>query len=134
MSPLKALVCVVFAGLALTGCQTKSKQAVGPSGTASSAVIDAMVGSEIGRQLNDGDRRALYDAQYRALEYGKAGSPVVWKNQTSGHYGEVVPGAGYKINASSCRDYNITIYLNGQPKATRGAACRQPDGTWKTVT
>lgn len=155
MVPLKTFVGFVLAGLVLTGCQTGPKQTFGTvaggatgavigsqfgqgsgriGAAALGAVIGAMVGGEIGRQLDEADQRALYNAQYKALEYGNPGSPVGWKNPKSGHYGEVVPGAGYKVNSSSCRDYTNTIYIDGQPRVARGTACRQPDGSWKPVT
>jgi surface antigen len=154
MSPLKAFSMLALAGLVLTGCQSGPKQTFGTfaggatgaligsqfgsgsgrlAATALGATIGAMVGSEIGRQLDEADQRALYDAQYRALEYGNPGTPVNWKNPNSGHYGEVVPGPGYKVNVSDCRDYTSTIYIGGQPQVARGTACRQPDGTWKPI-
>lgn len=155
MSLLKALAALAIAGIVLAGCQAGPKQQFGGivggatgaligsqfgqgsgrlAATALGATIGAMVGSEIGRQLDEADQRALYDAQYRALEYGNPGTPVGWKNANSGRYGEVVPGPGYKVNVSNCRDYTSTIYIDGRPQVARGTACRQPDGTWKTVT
>lgn len=155
MPPLKIVAGLIIAGLILAGCQTGPKQTFGTlaggatgaligaqfgqgsgrlAATALGAAIGAMVGSDIGRQLDEADQRALYDAQYRALEYGNPGTPVAWKNPNSGHYGEVVPGPGYKVNVSDCRDYTTTIYIGGQPQVARGTACRQPDGTWQTVT
>lgn len=153
MPLLRTLVGLAIAGLVLAGCQgpkqTFGTLAGGATGavigsqfgqgsgriaaTALGAAVGAMVGGEIGRQLDEADRRALYDAQYRALEYGNAGTPVAWRNPNSGNYGEVVPGPGYKVNVSDCRDYTSTIYIDGQPQVARGTACRQPDGTWKPV-
>jgi len=155
MSSLKSLAVLVVAGLFLAGCQAGPKQQFGGfaggatgaligsqfgqgsgrvAATVLGATIGAMVGSEIGRQLDEADQRALYDAQFRALEYGNPGTPVGWKNTKSGHYGDVVPGPGYKINVSNCRDFTSTIYIDGRPQVARGTACRQPDGTWQTVT
>lgn len=154
MLPLKPVLVLAVAELVLAGCQSGPKQTFGTfaggatgaligsqfgsgsgrlAATALGATIGAMVGSEIGRQLDEADQRALYDAQYRALEYGNPGTPVAWKNPKSGHYGEVVPGPGYKVNVSDCRDYTSTIYIGGQPQVVRGTACRQADGTWKPI-
>lgn len=155
MLPGKTVFALGVAALLLAACQSGPKQGIGQvaggvggavigsqfgsgsgkiAATALGAVVGAMVGGEIGRQLDEADQRALYNAQFQALEYGKPGAPVAWNNPRSGHYGEVVPGPGYKINASSCRDYNATIFVDGQPQAARGTACRQPDGTWKPIT
>ena len=154
MPSIRFLVVLGVAGLVLSGCQTGPKQGFGQvaggvtgaligsqfgsgsgklAATALGAVVGTMVGGAIGRQLDEADQRALYDAQYRALEYGNPGTPVGWKNPGSGHYGQVVPGPGYKVNTYDCRDYTHTIYISGTPQVARGTACRQPDGTWKIV-
>ena len=154
MPPIRTIIALAASGLVLAGCATGPKQGFGQvaggvtgaligsqfgsgsgklAATALGAVVGTMIGGEIGRKLDEADQRALYDAQYKALEYGNPGTPVAWKNPNSGHYGEIVPGPGYKVNASDCRDYTHTIYISGQPQVARGTACRQPDGTWKPV-
>lgn len=97
------------------------------------AAIDAMIGGDLGGKLDDADRKAVYEAQYRALEFNRSGTPVAWKNPASGNNGEVVPGPTYTINNSQCRDYSHTIYIGGEPQVTRGTACRQPDGQWDAI-
>jgi surface antigen len=135
MSPTKTIAAIGLAGLILAGCQTGSDPGGGEaSGSVIGPTIGAIFGDEFGRQLDEADQRLLYDAQYRALEYGNTGTPVSWKNKKSGHNGEVVPGAGYKINASNCRDFTSTVFVDGQPRVARGTACREPDGAWKAIT
>jgi surface antigen len=72
-------------------------------------------------------------AEYRALEYGQPGAPTPWDNPASQHRGQIVPGKPYQQGNLYCRAYTHTIYISGQPTTARGTACRQPDGTWKTV-
>ncbi len=72
-------------------------------------------------------------AQIQALESGSAGAPVAWRNPGTGRYGSVVPGRAYDQGAMKCRQYTHTIYIDGRPQAARGAACRNPDGTWTPV-
>ncbi len=98
------------------------------------AVSGGLIGSEISRQFDERDMQQALAAEYRALEYGNAGQPVVWRNDTSGHRGEVIPGPGYRVNSADCRDYRHTIYIQGRAQTGRGTACRRPDGTWRTVT
>jgi surface antigen len=45
----------------------------------------------------------------------------------------VVPGASYQVNAYDCREFTHTIYVDGEPQVARGTACRQEDGSWRTV-
>lgn len=101
--------------------------------TAVGAVIGGIVGSEIGRSLDEADRLRAQEAEYRALEYNDTGVASPWRNQSSGHYGSVVPGRPYLRGGLNCREYTHTIYVQGRPQTMRGTACRQPDGTWRNV-
>ena len=96
------------------------------------ALVGGFIGNEIGANLDANDRRLAVDAEFRALEYGRAGVPVQWRGR-SGRYGDVIAGAQYRVNDTNCRDYTHTIYIDGRPEVARGTACRQPDGTWQPV-
>jgi surface antigen len=97
------------------------------------AAIGGMIGNRIGAGMDDDDRRLAYDAQVQALESGRSGTAVPWRNPDSGRYGSVVPGPAYRANGLQCRPYTHTIYIDGQPQVARGSACRNPDGTWTAV-
>lgn len=97
------------------------------------AFLGGVIGNQIGASLDEADRRAAMQAQYRALEYGSPGAPTAWRNPRSGHYGNIVPGRPYQTSGRHCRDYTHTIYIDGRPQTLRGRACRNPDGTWQKV-
>ena len=101
--------------------------------TAIGAVIGGIVGSEIGRSMDQQDRMLAQQAEFDALERGQSGAPHQWRNPDSGHYGEIVPTRPYKRGVADCRDYTHKIYIDGQPQAMKGTACRNPDGTWSSV-
>lgn len=101
--------------------------------TALGAVFGAVIGNQIGAGLDELDRQRASNAQVQALEFGRSGAPVTWRNPDSGNYGEVVPSSPYKISGADCRDYSHTVYIDGQPEVVRGSACRNPDGTWRPV-
>src|SRR6266699_6587486 len=88
------------------------------------AAIGGMIGNRIGAGMDDEDRRLAYDAQVQALESGRSGAAVPWRNPDSGRYGTVVPGQAYQANGLQCRQYTHTIYINGRPQIARGNACR----------
>jgi surface antigen len=102
-------------------------------GVAIGAVVGGILGNEIGRQMDERDRQMAAAAEYQALEYGQPGAPTPWDNPASQHRGQIVPGKPYQQGNLFCRPYTHTIYIGGQPQTARGTACRQPDGTWKTV-
>jgi surface antigen len=103
------------------------------AGTLLGAAVGGFFGDRIGAALDDEDKRRAYAAQMQALETGPSGAPVAWRNPDSGRYGDVVPGPAYVANGASCRSYTQTIYIEGNPQAARGTACRNSDGTWTAV-
>lgn len=96
-------------------------------------VVGGVIGSEIGRKMDEDDRRLASRAEYDALDHGDPGRPIRWDNPHNHRYGEVVPGPYYEREYRRCRDYTHTVYIDGQPQAMRGTACRNPDGTWSAV-
>jgi surface antigen len=102
-------------------------------GNGSRAVAGAAVGAVVGRQMDQRDRQMAAAAEYQALEYGQPGAPTPWDNPASQNRGQIVPGKPYQQGTLYCRAYTHTIYISGQPTTARGTACRQPDGSWKTV-
>src|SRR6187200_508485 len=150
--PAIRIVIVTLFGLALTACAGDPATGTGPkenTGTlvgalaggligsqigggtgervaagVAGAAIGGIVGNRIGASMDDEDKRRAYAAQIQALESGPSGAPVAWRNPDSGRYGSVVPGPSYDQGPTKCRQYTHTIYINGQPQAARGAACR----------
>jgi surface antigen len=102
-------------------------------GIAIGAMAGGILGNLIGADLDERDRQLAAAAQYRALEYGQPGAPTAWNNPENQHRGQIVPGNPYQQGNTYCRPYTHTIYISGQPQTARGTACRQPDGTWQTV-
>ncbi len=101
--------------------------------TVAGAFVGGVVGHEIGRTLDEHDRRLAREAEYEALESGRSGAARTWRNPDNGRYGEVVPSRPYKRSGYDCRDYAHTVYIDGRPQVMRGTACRNPDGTWRSV-
>jgi surface antigen len=151
---------IVLMGLSLAGCAGNPQTGAGPNentgtlagvvggalvgsqfgrgggrvvGALAGAAIGGMIGNRIGAALDDDDRARAYAAQMEALDTGAPGAPVSWRNEDSGRYGTVVPGPAYQRSGMTCRQYSHTVYIDGQPQAARGTACRQPDGTWMAV-
>ncbi|MGD9670013.1 MAG: RT0821/Lpp0805 family surface protein [Hyphomicrobiaceae bacterium] len=101
--------------------------------TVAGAFVGGVVGHEIGRTLDEHDRMLAREAEYEALERGPSGVARTWRNPDNGRYGEVVPSRPYKRAGSDCRDYAHTVYIDGRPQVMRGTACRNSDGSWRSV-
>jgi surface antigen len=122
MARIGLFLALGMGGLAVAGCAKTG----GFNAEASPAAATVAAAG-----LNAGARKAAKDAEYRALEFGRTGTPVAWQDGKS--RGEVVPGPLYHVNASDCRDFTHTVYVGGAPHATHATACRQPNGTWQPV-
>lgn len=101
--------------------------------TVAGAVIGGIVGSSIGRRLDERDRQLAEDAEFDALERGYSGRTRVWRNESNGNYGEIVPSRPYRRGDYDCRDYTHTVFISGRPETMQGTACRNPDGTWRAA-
>ena len=156
MSPLRTLLLATATLATLTGCAGSQREVGphtaagvgtgaivggliggaagrGPGAVVAGAIIGGLVGGSIGASLDEADRQRAYYAEMEALERGRSGAPVAWRNPDSGHYGTVIPGEPYLRSGRNCREYTHTIYIDGRPQTARGVACREPDGSWRPI-
>lgn len=124
------LVASTLAGCVSTGPNDGAGTVVA---TPAGALIGGVAGQPIARGLDDRERQRAKEAEFQALEYGRPGTPVDWRGDRVGYRGEVVPGPRYRVNAYDCRDYTHRIWSGGEPQVARGTACRQSDGTWRSI-
>jgi surface antigen len=113
----------------VSGCTTFDT-----SGTAriSAPLREGVLAGDIGQGLTDRARRKAAEAEYKALEGGKAGVPVAWRlNETV--QGSVVPEQPYSVGAANCRRYTHTISQDGKVRSATGTACRREDGVWRPL-
>lgn len=101
--------------------------------TAAGAIAGGLIGQNIGSRLDRQSRTAALQAEYDALESGRAGQPVAWQG-TNGSYGRVVPQQTYQVGSQNCRRYTHTVYIEGNPERMTGTACRNADGSWSPLT
>ncbi|KSV95627.1 hypothetical protein [Sinorhizobium sp. GL28] len=137
-------IVVIASAVALAGCGTTSGGKGGVAGLGSTATrgvssttyIAALQGGVIGRladlDIGTSDRQRALEAEYRALEAAPGGQPVTWNGR--GVSGSVVAAAPYQVGSQNCRQYSHTVTIKTQAKTARGAACRNPDGSWTPLT
>ncbi|MDM7982535.1 MAG: hypothetical protein QUV71_19530 [Rhizobium sp.] len=115
--------------LALAGCTTSGG---GRSAIANSAVyISALQGgivSRTGVELSRSQTQRALEAEYRALEAAPGGQPVIWAGGEV--RGEVIAAAPYQVGQQNCRQFTHKVFTDGRERQARGAACRNPNGTW----
>ena len=94
------------------------------------AALGAVVGGQVGRSLDDADRNYAYGAAERSFTSGRV---VTWENPDSGHRGRFRPRRSYQGNDGLCREFDHTIWVDGEPDVIEGTACQTPDGRWRVV-
>jgi len=140
------VTCAMLATAAITsGCATSFKRASTPlafatpqtsfsSGDAFVRALDGGLVSQIqGANLGAEDRKLALQAEYKALEDAPGGQPVPWSGAT-GVSGTVVAATPYQVGTQNCRQYTQTVSVDGRSLIARGAACRNPNGTWTPLT
>lgn len=133
-------VFLVFSMAMLSACVSSRAPGVAdaPAGPAAPSVIARTLnGGLVGRaglgDLSRSDLDRALEAEYRALEYGEAGTPLAWRGGSS-LSGEVTAGQPYRVGSQDCRSYMHVVRSAGAARTLRGTACRNPDGSWTPLT
>ena len=148
---IKTYAVVALAGLVLAGCAADSgpKETSGAliggvaggllgntigkgraAATILGAALGAVVGGKVGRSLDDEDRNYAYGAATRSFSSGRV---ITWENPESGHRGRFRPRRSYQGDDGLCREFDHTIWVDGEPDVIEGTACQTPDGRWRVV-
>lgn len=97
--------------------------------TIGGVLLGGMLGRSVGSSLDNADRAAYERASERAFQTGNSTS---WRSQKTGNYGSIRPTGAYVDDYGNyCREYNQTIYIDGERQSGHGTACREQDGSWR---
>lgn len=102
--------------------------------TIGGVLAGGFLGNQAVTRLTCQDERAVYGTTQSTLEQYPSGRSATWNNPDSGHWGTVKPTGTYvNDGGQNCRQFEQTIYIDGNPETGTGVACRQRDGTWQIV-
>lgn len=94
-------------------------------------LLGGYMGHQIGASFDRIDQMNYEQASQKAMNTGHTQS---WSNTDSGHHGTITPHKKYvNEDGKTCREYNQTIIVEGQPHKAYGTACKDDDGTWRIV-
>ncbi|MGZ3241317.1 MAG: RT0821/Lpp0805 family surface protein [Burkholderiaceae bacterium] len=93
------------------------------------SLLGATVGGSVGRSMDENDRIKVA----HSLENIRTGVPSHWRNPDSGNQYTVVPTRTYDNAGTPCREYTVDGMVGGRNEKIYGTACRQPDGSWRTI-
>lgn len=95
--------------------------------TIGGALGGAWLGSYLGKQMDEDDRRRTSNT----LETAKTNQPVSWKNPDNGNQYTVTPTKTFQENNQPCREFTTTALIDGKKETVKGKACRLANGTWQ---
>ena len=142
-------LCIIFLGILISACNPTRQDfgtvagaaggayagnSIGSGGGQMAAIaIGALVGSYLGGAIwgymNDLDQ---HNTQ-QALESSPTGSTTNWTNPETGVSYNVTPTHTYNSDKGLCRKYTTEAIFSGKIEVDHDTACRQADGTWRTV-
>jgi len=98
--------------------------------TAVGVVGGALAGGYVGRQMDPADHACVG----RTLENTPTGQTVAWHDPQKDSSYWVTPTDNFRgANGEACRNFTTQAVIDGQTQQVAGTACRQPDGSWRTV-
>ena len=101
--------------------------------TGAGVLIGGLIGSEIGRSMDETDRIRANQAINQSYS-APIGDPITWNNPGTGNFGAVTPTRdGTSRSGQYCREFRQTISVDGRSQQGTGVACQQADGTWRIV-
>jgi len=96
--------------------------------------LGAMLGNQIGQQLDERDRLMMGQSFQVALEQAPDNNSSSWNNPNTGNSGYTTPTRTVVAsNGTPCREFTQTVNIGGKAQQAYGTACRQADGSWKIV-
>lgn len=113
----------------LLGAQVDRRHHGSTAAIIAGTLVGAAIGGAVGRTMDEVDR--MRTAQ--TLETVRTGVSSSWRNPDTGNRYAVTPVRTYETSSGPCREYTIDAIIGGRKEKVYGTACRQPDGSWKTV-
>ena len=94
--------------------------------------LGAMIGQNIGKQLDERDRILMGQTFNHTMEKAPINATGQWQNPDTGHGGSVTPTRTFVTDTGTpCREFTQTVSIGGKTEEAYGTACRQADGSWK---
>jgi surface antigen len=132
LSPSKGNIIGSLGGAALGGIVGNQFGGGGGKGllTAVGVVGGALAGGYVGRQMDPADHGCVG----RTLENAPTGKTVAWHDPQKDSSYWVTPTGNFQgSNGQACRNFTTQAVIDGQTQQVAGTACRQADGSWRTI-
>jgi surface antigen len=114
-----------------------AQAAGGLTNAAVSAPENTIAGLPVGRLANGRieHRMNLLDQAcvMQTLELARTDAPVSWRGRTGEQFEARVTRTYYRDDHQPCREFTVTAEGASASEEAHGAACREPDGSWRST-
>jgi surface antigen len=95
------------------------------------AIAGAFLGGTLGHNMESSDNANMS----KAMSSNQTNQPSSWhNNHTNAHYTVTPTSNVMAYNGNNyCRNYHTNVVISGKQQVVTGVACKQSDGTWKTI-
>ena len=105
-----------------------------PAWIAASVILGGVTGGVIGDQLGKQDAEKHAQTNLHALDSLGAGQSSRWTDSSTGNSGSTtVNKVTRQADGSLCKSHTETIHTGSKTVSRDATACRQADGSWKTL-
>jgi surface antigen len=153
VTPIRAVILPVFAGMFLVACAATGGSGSGGLGPAAAGGLlaantpakprTALSKERVTGRLLEGpyvllltseDTKRAERAAVVAFEGTPSGQTTIWRNPENGHWGTLTPSRTYRdAEGRYCRDFRQTVTIGGQEHQGNGSACRETGGAWRIM-
>ena len=123
--------------LVLSACNTlsnKSPSVNSPLGNVEqNTALLFQIDSAISEKLTLDERKSIYQAEVKALDFGKSGKPVTWVGARKQVFGSITAFRPFRVGRSTCRSFIHNITISGKKTNGNGTACRVEQRPWKLI-
>lgn len=128
-------VALVFAGLALAGCDTSGAlESTKNFFDAAAQKLDAALGLGEAKpfdRLAADDIKLANDTKQKALETRRDGEPLAWRNVKTGNSGSITPVRTFMTEAGVfCREYREVVLIGVERGEAINTGCRTDGKSW----
>ena len=96
---------------------------------AAGAVAGTLIGSNIGESMDEANRVKMSDA----LENTQSSHSRTWTDPDTKARYTIKPDKSYYKGNDVCRNYKMSVVIDGELQNANGTACRDANGNWQIV-
>ncbi len=137
MSNLTKIAYLMLLSIGLSACTSLSGKnaALNPplNSLENERALVFLIEKTIAKRLTSQERKNAFEAELKALEFGKTGDKINWAGDTADVFGNVTAYRPFRVGKSNCRRFDHIISVRKQKTYSKGTACLVGNGPWNLI-